>query len=885
MFKNIYYNTRTSMIHIWEQVKGENFYTEIEWCPYVYFPYERGDVKTIYGQSVTKRQFKTYSDYYSYTKDKKEIFEDRVRPEIQFLAERYYGIPDEDMDRPKLKTYFLDIEIDNKIGFPHPEDAKDPICLVSIYDDQTNSTTIFGLGDYTAGKYFGEKYVRYIKCDNEKILLTRLLNFLHKYPPDVISGWSIYDFDLPYIINRTKNIFDDPKMFMRISPINDVQTWDGKGGRANINISGVTILDYISLYKWYSPTKLERYSLDFVSNHELEKGKTDYSKYKDLRELCAKDWNLFVDYNITDSLRVHQLNQKLGYIEMVQALSLLTKCPMKYYDTMTQLIEGLMLTHFRRTRRCAPQFLGGTQETFEAAYVKEPQMGKHDWVVDLDIASSYPTAIITLNMSPETYYGRILDMTEDSVVQYVKQKKFPEFLLLKDGRKLRFAGPKLDIFNEAIEKKIISIAPCGSVFSTKNPGVIADIERQVFQKRILVKDKMIKLKKSLPSLRGDNKKMAEEKVGQYQGLQNALKIILNAMFGVTSVPYSRYFNVNIAEAITSCGRQTIKSGERYVNDLLRNYSDNENLVSVLKEIDPNCKCDVKYKEDFVCYIDTDSIFIMMGKFLEKTVGERWNLLDDERKIHFILKLSRVIEDYVNEVCYREVQRKMYNSNVTDFRIKFKQEMVAKTALFVKKKKYGYWAVNEEGAPMDKIKVTGLEIIRSDTPEAIRPRLKEVMDMILKGETDDALVKIIDQYKKELRKVYPEEIAVNIGASDVDKYVSAAGEIIKGTPFHLKGINNYRNLLKHLGLEDKYEDITSGAKTKVVYLKKNPLNIDVMSFLRWPTEFDKVIQIDYEKMLEKYFISKIEILLEPMKKTDLLAGSGGIGLSLFFGDCK
>jgi len=582
MFKNVHYNTRTSTIYIWEQVKGEDFVTDIPWVPYVYYPYERGEIKTIYGQPVTKRHFKSYSDYYSYIKGRKEIFEDRVRPEIQFLAERYHSIPDEDMDRPRLRTYFLDIETDSKVGFPHPEEAKDPICLVSIYDDKLNTTTVFGLGNYTAGKYFGEKYIHYIKCDNEKVLITRLLNFIHKFPPDVISGWSIYDFDIPYIINRTKRLFDDPKMFMRLSPINDVQVWAGKSGNMNINISGVTILDYISLYKWYSPTKLERYSLDFVSNYELDKGKTDYSQYKDLRDLCANNWNLFVDYNITDSLRVHQLNQKLGYIDMVQALSLLTKCPMRYYDTMTLLIEGLLLTYFRRTKRCGPQFLGGTQETFEAAYVKEPQLGKHDWVIDLDITSSYPTAIITLNMSPETYYGRILDTTEDVIVQCVKQKKFPEFLLLKDGRKIRFTGPKLDAFNEAIEKKAISIAPCGSVFSTKTPGVIADIERQLFDKRRLIKGKMIHLKKTLPDLRGDNKKIAEEKVIQYHGLQNALKIILNAMFGVTSVPYSRYFNVNIAEAITSCGRQTVKSGERYVNDLLNKPS--PELMSVIEEM-------------------------------------------------------------------------------------------------------------------------------------------------------------------------------------------------------------------------------------------------------------------------------------------------------------
>jgi len=583
MFKNIHYNTKTSTIHLWEQINGEDFYSDIPWVPYVYFPYERGEVKTIYGQPVTRRNFRSYSDYFSFIKDKKDIFEDRVRPEIQFLAERYYSIPDEELTVPKLRVYSLDIECELRVGYPSVDDPKDPINLVSIYDNKTDTTTVFGLKDYTGGKFFNEKYVRYFKCDNERMLLNRLLNFLNKFPPDVITGWSVYDFDIPYIINRSKRVFSDPNEYMRLSPIKDVQVWEAKNGKMNVNISGVSILDYIDLYKWYAPTKLERYSLDYVSNYELEKGKVDYSQYKDLKELCEKDWNLFVDYNITDALRVHQLEKKLGYINMVQSLSLLTKCPMRYYDTMTQLIEGLLLVYFRRHRLCAPKFYGGTQETFEAAYVKEPQTGKHNWVIDLDIASSYPTAIITLNMSPETYYGRILDITEDTVVQYVRQKKFPAFNLLKDGKKVTFDGQRLMVFNSALEKRAITIAPCGSVFSTKNKGVLAQVEEEVFHKRIDIKGKMIKMKKSLPQLRDDVLKKTEEKVSQFNGLQHALKIILNAMFGVTSVPYSRYFNVNISEAITSCGRQTIKAGERYVNDLLNNPDKNDELRAFIEK--------------------------------------------------------------------------------------------------------------------------------------------------------------------------------------------------------------------------------------------------------------------------------------------------------------
>jgi len=172
------------------------------------------------------------------------------------------------------------------------------------------------------------------------------------------------------------------------------------------------------------------------------------------------------------------------------------------------------------------------------------------------------------------------------------------------------------------------------------------------------------------------------------------------------------------------------------------------------------------KNDYVLYSDTDSLFIAAGRFLSDN-GVDLSKYSDDVIIKMILELSSIIEEYVNESCYREVQRKMYNSPVTDFRIKFKQEMVAKTALFVKKKKYGYWAVNEEGAPVDKVKVTGLEIIRSDTPEAVRPRLKDVMEMILKGASDEEIMKKVEQYKRELRKAYPEEISVNIGASDIE----------------------------------------------------------------------------------------------------------------------
>jgi DNA polymerase elongation subunit (family B) len=255
---------------------------------------------------------------------------------------------------------------------------------------------------------------------------------------------------------------------------------------------------------------------------------------------------------------------------------------MKYYHTQTALIEGMFITYFRRNNMCAPTFYGGTQENYEAAWVKEPQKGLYNWVIDLDITSSYPTAIITLNMSNETYYGRIISFTEDQMIEYMKNQKLPAFDMVKDGGKVHFVDRKLDLFNDALKKKLLCLAPCGSVFSTTTPGVISTVEKSMFYKRVEVKKKMNKMKKMLSEMKKSDVEKTKEKIARYNGLQNAIKIILNSTYGILAVPFSRYFNTNIAEAIVSCGRQTIKASERYVNELLNNP--NDGLKEILKSI-------------------------------------------------------------------------------------------------------------------------------------------------------------------------------------------------------------------------------------------------------------------------------------------------------------
>lgn len=861
MFRNIFYENKRSTIHLWETINGKRIYSTYEWVPYIFVPDDNGDIKTIDGKRTKKVEFQSYRAYYEWCKDRSNIYENKMKPEIQFLAERYYKIPDDELPVPNLLIYSIDIEVMSSEGFPEASEAKDPIVCISIIDSMRKRVITFGDKEYT-----GETDGIYVYCKNEHELLRKFFTFVHNHTPDVLTGWNIWNFDLPYLINRSKNIFgEDTNLYKGLSPINIVRTWESRreDEEMNIDIAGVHILDYYQLYKWYSPVKLESYKLDFVAKFELEKGKVDYSEYKDLRELYIKDYNKFVDYNRVDVIRVDQLEEKKGYIRLIQALSLLTKCPMKYYAAMTQLIEGAMATHYRRNDMCAPYFAGGVQEHFEAAYVKPPQKGMHDWIIDIDITSSYPSHIITLNMSPETYFGRIVDLSEGDIVYYTKNREFMPFIMLKPSGSVEFKGTRLDKFNKALQKGLFAIAPCGSVFITKPTGVIPFVEKSIFFKRKEVKGKMHILRNQA-SERTDKKEKEklETRAKELFSLQWAIKILLNAVFGITAVPYSRYFNKNIAEAITSCGRHTIRQGEKFVNEYYNS-----------KELDTDI-------EDWVAYIDTDSLFIRIGDYF-KITDPKWDDYDDKTKINLILGESRRIEQYVDKRIFEETQLKDYNSQIEDFKISFKQEIIAKKALFVKKKKYAYWCVNEEGTPVDKIDVTGLELVRSDSAEAVRVILKDVYELILKGYSDNEISKRIDEHVASLKKVSPEEMAANITVNGIHDYLTEDGPK-KGTPWHVKGVWNYRMLLNEMGIKDDYEDVYEGTKGKVLYVKPNIYGVNVITFNRWPKEFDDTLCIDYDIMIEKFFLKKIGFMLEPMGKLELLQNeSAKETVNLFF----
>ncbi len=617
MYRNIHYNTYNNQIHLWETINGERQYSVIDWVPYVYINTPdniKNTTKSIYGDDVIRKRFDTYKDYQNYQQNNFDISENKIQPTIQFLTEKYHSFKDPEI--PKLHIAYLDIETPHNDGFPNIIETPAEVCLISVVDE-TNKKTIFGINPYN-GK---NKDIDFIYCRSEDKLLISFFNWMHDQKFDVYTGWNIASdnktnryggFDLPYLIRRTKKIFGEKtNIYKRLSPVNNVRIWAQTKieGVYNVTIAGVSILDYLALYKWFTTKNLESYKLDYVSEEELGKHKLDYSEYDSMWDFYKNDWEGFVDYCLNDSDLVKYLEEKCGYISLAQTLSGYCCVPINNYNSSVALIEGLMLKYFRNNNLCAPRLSSGTQDWFPAALVDIDKPGMFQDVVDLDIASSYPTAIITLNMSLETYFGRIVGFNKqdirdfktdkglheplhlgrpfyDEMVKCCRNRKFPEFYILKDIGYEYYNDKKLEKFNAALKRQLISIAPNGSVFYNKPKGVMAVVEKETYDERVKQKGLKKKYKQLSIDTEGAESKKYKEMSQNRHVLQWAIKILINSMFGIMGVPYSRYFNPHMAEAITSCGRHTIKQGRVYVNELLNDP--NQEILNIIDEIKKLC---------------------------------------------------------------------------------------------------------------------------------------------------------------------------------------------------------------------------------------------------------------------------------------------------------
>jgi DNA polymerase elongation subunit (family B) len=816
MYQNIYIEKPKEgkpIVHIWDDKKG---YDKFQFTPYAYQKSQTGQYRSLYGDKLKKVQYWTGEDL-----QKGDIFESDVPLETRVLVDMY---GDSNEPSEGHREIFFDIEVEIKDGFPEPKTAKNKITAIALYDK------------------LADKYHCYILGNVPNTDVVELLQrFYQKYleiNPTILSGWNIDGFDIPYLYNRTERVMGK-QMANCLSPIGNVYYNEHQ---SKYKIAGVSCLDYIKLYKWFTYTQQSSYRLDHIGQIEVGIGKIEYEGT--LQDLYETDINKYVEYNLNDVVIVKALDDKLKFIDLARGVSHLGHISYEDNFFSSRYLEGAMLVYMRDIGVVAPNKpprpTSETTEKFTGAYVKDPVPGRYDWVYDLDLTSMYPSTIMTLNISPETKMGKLLGWNAE---EFVRGTPKTYTLEVNGKEKGHYTQEQL---KQMFDKNKVSISSNGVLYRYDKKGLIPILLEKWFNERVEYKRLMKK----------HNDDGDEKQYGYFKRRQHIQKIILNSLYGVLGLPVFRFYDVDNAEATTVTGQELIKFTEKITN----HYYNTE----------------LGDKEDYCIYTDTDSVFYPALPLVKKRYPEA-DTSNDEFMTEQILSVAREVQDYINK-SYDVFAARMLNVK-EGHRFDIKQECVAKSAFWVTKKRYGQWIINDGGIECDKLDVKGLDIVRSNFPKAMRELMTEVLQGVLSKRDKDELDELIIEFKKEMKKMPIGDVALPTGVSKLTKFIDkrysnkriyGKGTIFtdtrKGTPVHVKAAIKYNDLLKHFGL-DNTEQIKNKEKIKWAYMKKNPLGIDALAFKGYddPKKIMDFIKqyIDYDRLFEGALQKKINMFYEAM----------------------
>ena len=794
MYQNISYDWNGHYIHIWDDLYG---YKKVKYKPYAYKKNDFGDMKSIFGDTVSKiplpRKFRDMDN-----DERRLIFEGDVHPERRYLIDNY---TDDDEPSTGIRTLFFDIETEMAKGFPT---AENPICKITaftMYDRIANQYSVAVIDPDLRCSIESSDNIIIKKCADEVELLEYFLDKIEEIRPHIISGWNSDRFDVPYLCARMNKVFNEVGHHRSVYDLSEIKRVSGDGlgrnsgkGRGFIRIGGIASLDYLLLYKKFSIGERPSYALDAIAELEIDTKKIKYDGTLD--DLYRDDIDKFVQYNIHDVRILKELDDKLDYIEVARALCHKAHVAYDLFHHASTILDGTILTYLKRRGIVAPSVLkpdeGSEREKFEGAFVKDPQAGRHDWVFDIDATSMYPNIIMSLNISPETKIGKVEGW---NVGKYLKNQPLDCKLLRKDGEPIGEVWENKDLAN-LLNNKNCSIAPNGVMYRTDEQGLIPSILDEWFKERV-------KFKK----IRDDAYKTEDiNKAQLFDRRQYIQKILLNSMYGVAALPVFRFYDVDNAASVTATGRAMIRYAEKRGNDF---YKDKTN--------DP---------KDYCIYIDTDSL-LFSAKPLIDTMYPDIDKTDNDVMVDTTLNICEQFQDYVN------IGMDKFASdfiNIDEHSFSFKQELIALSGFFITKKRYALWIVNNEGTPMEKMEVKGIDIVRSNFPEAFKTLLRNVLVGILHGEKKEKMDNEITVFKKDVKNTAVEEIAISTGVKNLRKYTNiVTSKPTKGSPAHVRASLNHNWLLNHKKLTDQYMEIESNSKIKWVYLKSNPYRFDKIAF--------------------------------------------------------
>jgi DNA polymerase elongation subunit (family B) len=716
----------------------------------------------------------------------------------QYITERFPH--DIQFNRAHIQVCNIDIEVASDDGFPEPSDALHPVISIALKMSRGNVYYVWGLDDYHAKT----DNIRYVKCANEHELLNKFISYWEDNCPDVITGWNTRFFDIPYLVNRINRIVS-PESIRRLSPWGLVhfqeKTIKGRKQQA-YDIVGISQLDYMELFiKFgYSYGAQESYALNHIAYVVLGETKLSYEEYGNLYNLYKQNHQLFIDYNIKDVELIERLEDKMGLITL--AVTIAYKGGVNFQDTFgtTAIWDSIIYRELHKNKIAIPPAIEKNKMEYPGGFVKEPQVGMHEWVCSFDLNSLYPNLIVQYNMSPETIIG----VTEKGGVDYY--------------------------LNGQTTCSTYATAANGCTFNCEKQGIIPQIIVQYYDERKSVKNMMIAAMKKYEV---EKTFELEKEINQLENRQMAIKILLNSLYGALGNKYFRYFDMRIAEAITLSGQLAILWAERTMNKEMNN---------ILKTND----------KDYVIAIDTDSLYVNMGNIVKH--------FEPKNPTAF---LDKICQDHFEPALEKSYAKMASNMNAYDNRMVMAREAIADRGIWTAKKRYILNVHNNEGVQYaaPKLKIMGIEAIKSSTPEVVRDKFKKIFQVIISGD-EQATQKFISDFRDEFKSLPPEKVSFPRGTSDLSKWSDKKLVYGKGTPIHVRGALLYNHHIKDKALLKKYVTIKNGEKVKFCYLRMpNPIRENVVSFPDYlPNELQLHNYIDYEMQFNKTFLDPLEPIL-------------------------
>jgi DNA polymerase elongation subunit (family B) len=793
---------------------GKSFIARERFNPTLFVPSKKKTkYKTLEGKYVQEIQPGTVRDCREFIKshDNVEGFEiyGNTRYIYQYISEKY---PEDhiEFDIKKMKLVTIDIEVQSERGFPTVEKCDEEMLCITLQNYATKRIITFGQGQFNNK----DPQVMYVACTDEYDLLNRFLDYWQQNTPEVVTGWNCSLYDIPYLAKRIGRILGE-KAVKILSPWGLVTSEEVTlTGRQHLmfDIGGITVLDYLDLYKKFTYKTQESYRLDYIGEVELGKKKLDHSEYDTFKDFYTKDWQKFVEYNIQDVRLVDALEEKMKLVEL--AVTMAFDAKVNFNDVFYQVRMWDMIIYNDLKKKnivIPPKKDADKSEKYAGAYVKEPIPGIYDWVVSFDLNSLYPHLIMQYNISPET----ILD------------QKYP--------------GVSVDrLLNQEIDLsglEDVTVCPNGAQFTTKTRGFLPVLMEKIYNERVIFKKKMLEAKKAYEKKKT---KELEKEIARCNNIQMAKKIQLNSAYGAIGNNYFRYYKLDNAEAITLGGQLSIRWIERKMNEYINNILKSDNV-------------------DYVIASDTDSIYLNMGPFVDAVFKGREKTTED-------------IVSFLDKICQVELERYISNSyealatyvNAYDQKMFMKRETIAERGIWTAKKRYilNAWDIEGVRYTEPKLKIMGIEAVKSSTPAPCRTMIKEALKLMMSG-TEDDVIKFIEKSRTEFKKLPPNEVAFPRTVSDVNKYKSNLSIYQKGTPIHARGALLFNHYIKENNLGGKYNTINNGEKIKFCYLKKpNPIHENVISFINeFPVELGLQKYIDYDLQFDKSFVEPLRTILD------------------------